>query len=338
MNAPALAATAISDIVVELRGVSKTFRQRQHTGRISEVLRSLVRPTWRVVQALRDVHLTIRRGEIVAYAGPNGAGKSTTVKLLSALLAPDTGTVRVLGYEPVRQRERYVGHIGVVFGQRTELCWDHPVAASFAWKQVVWDIPKARYQHMLGVVTELLDLGDFFYSLARELSLGQRMRADLALALLHEPEILFLDEPTLGLDVLAKRHTLQFLTELNRTRQVTVMLTSHDMADLEQLAGRIVLIDKGQIAFDGSFDHLRRTVADRRHLCLETPESQAPHLDGARWLASDGKRHAYTFDASQVNIATLLAQAAAQSTVVDVETHRAPIDDVIADIYERWQH
>lgn len=212
------------------------------------------------------------------------------------------------------------------------------MAASFIWKRVVWDIPEARYRRMLGVVTELLGLHEFFHTLARELSLGQRMRADLALALLHEPDILFLDEPTLGLDVLAKRNTLQFLKDLNRHHNVTVILTSHDMADLEQLAERIVMIDQGRIAFDGNFDRLRRTFADRRHLYLETPDGQAPRLDGARWMQSAGNRHAYVFDAAQVSIAALLAQAAAQTPIVDVETHRAPIDDVIADIYEGWQH
>jgi ABC-2 type transport system ATP-binding protein len=337
MPVPAQAATATWDIVVKLQGVSKTFRQRQRSGRVADIWRELWRPTWREVRALQDINLTIQRGEIVAYAGPNGAGKSTTIKLLAALLAPDAGTVRVLGYDPVRERERYVSHIGVVFGQRTELWWDHPVAASFTWKQVVWDIPAARYQRMLGVVTELLGLHEFFHTLARELSLGQRMRADLALALLHEPDVLFLDEPTLGLDVLAKRHMLQFLKDLNRRHHVTVILTSHDMADLEQLAERIVMIDKGRIAFDGNFDHLRRTFADRRHLCLATLSGPAPRLEGARWVQSTGNRHEYVFDASQVSIAALLAQATAQSHLVDVETHRAPIDDVIADIYERWQ-
>ena len=337
MNVSARAATATWDIVVKLQGISKTFRQRQGSGRMADVLRDLWQPRWREVRALQDINLTIQRGEIVAYAGPNGAGKSTTIKLLAALLAPDTGIVRVLGYDPVRERERYVSHIGVVFGQRTELWWDHPVAASFTWKRVVWDIPAARYQRMLGIVTELLGLHDFFYSLARELSLGQRMRADLALALLHEPDILFLDEPTLGLDVLAKRNILQFLKDLNRNQNVTVMLTSHDMADLEQLAERIVMIDQGHIAFDGNFDRLRRTFADHRHLYLETPDGQAPHLDGACWVQSAGNRHEYVFDAAQVSIAALLAQATAQTHIVDVETHRAPIDNVIADIYERWQ-
>lgn len=323
--------------VVELKGVYKTFRQRQRSAKISDVVRNLIKPVIREVRALQDINLTIQRGEMVAYAGPNGAGKSTTVKLLSSLLAPDSGTVRVLGYDPVRQREKYVNLIGVVFGQRTELWWDHPVSASFEWKRVVWDIPDERYQRMVAVVKELLGLDEFFNSLARELSLGQRMRADLGLALIHEPEILFLDEPTLGLDVLAKRRILQFIKDLNREQHVTVMLTSHDMSDLEQLAERIVMIDQGRLAFDGDFARLRREFADRRHLVLETSQGVAPTLERAKLVQSEGHRHEYLFDAAQVNISTLLEQAAAQTQVLDVETHRAQIDDVIADIYEKWQ-
>lgn len=337
MDVPARSATSASDIVVELTGVSKTFRQIQRSERLQDVLRNLLRPTYRKVEALRSIDLRIARGEIVAYAGPNGAGKSTTVKLLSGMLAPDTGTVRALGMDPTRDRVRYVGRIGVVFGQRTELWWDHPVAASFEWKRVIWDIPRERYTRMLGLVKELLGLEEFFQSMARELSLGQRMRADLGMALLHEPEILFLDEPTLGLDVLAKRAILQFIKDLNRERRVTVMVTSHDMAELEQLAGRIVMIDRGKLAFDGDFDRLRREFADRRRLLLETPNDTAPSLQGAELIQSSAGRHEYLFDASQIKIADLLEQAAAQTSLLDVETHRAPIDEVIAAIYEKWR-
>ncbi len=337
MAVPARSATAPSDIVVDVAGVSKTFWQRQRSEKMGDVLRNLLRPTFREVRALQSVDLLIRRGEIVAYAGPNGAGKSTTVKLLSSVLAPDSGKVRVLGMDPVRDRLRYVGRIGVVFGQRTELWWDHPVAASFEWKREVWNVPRVRYERMLGLVRELLGLDEFFNSSARELSLGQRMRADLGLALLHEPEILFLDEPTLGLDVLAKRNILRFIKDINLERHVTVMLTSHDMAELEQLAGRIVLIDRGHIAFDGDFSELRRSYGDRRRLFLETPNGPAPQLEGATLVRSEAGRHEYVFDAARVGISGLLEQAAAQARVLDVETHRAPIDDVIADIYERWQ-
>lgn len=337
MDARARSVIPALDTVVELAGVCKTFRQRQRADSLTGVFRNMFKPSIREVAALRDVSLRIERGEIVAYAGPNGAGKSTTVKLLAGMLAPDSGTVRALGMDPMRERARYVREIGVVFGQRTELWWDHSVAASFEWKRVVWDIPRDRYERMTGFVKELLGLDEFFHSLARDLSLGQRMRADLGLALLHEPQILFLDEPTLGLDVLAKRTTLGFIQDLNRERQVTVMVTSHDMSDLEQLAGRIVMIDRGCIAYDGDFTRLRREFADRRVLLIETSEGVSPKLEGARLVRSEGGRHEYAFDAARVNIAALLAQAAEQAQLLDVETHRAPIDDVIADIYEKWQ-
>lgn len=337
MRVPAHNGISTTDIVVELDHVSKTFRQRQPSDRWQDTLKNLLHPTIREVSALQDVSLRIARGEIVAYAGPNGAGKSTTVKLLSGMLSPDGGTVRALDLDPVRERVTYVSRIGVVFGQRTELWWDQPVAATFEWKRVVWDIPAERYERMLALVKELLGLNEFFNSLARELSLGQRMRADLALALMPEPEILFLDEPTLGLDVLAKRNMLQFLQHINRERRVTIMLTSHDMDDLEQLAGRIVLIQGGKIAFDGDFTRLRREFADRRHLILQTREDAAPRFALAELVKSEAGRHEYVFDAARISIAALLEQAAAQGEVLDVETHRAPIDDVIADIYQKWQ-
>jgi len=325
------------DFAVSLRNVSKVYRQRQRSERLGDVFRNLLRPTVVRIEALRGIDLSVPRGEIVAYAGPNGAGKSTTIKLLASLLAPDSGQVRVLGMDPVRDRVRYVGRIGVVFGQRTELWWDHPVAASFAWKRVVWNIGRERYERMLGLVRELLGLDAFMNTLARELSLGQRMRADLAMALLHEPEVLFLDEPTLGLDVLARRNILRFVRDVNRERGVTVVVTSHDMDELEQLAGRIVMLHRGEIAFDGDFASLRRHASDRRVFLLETPSFASLELDGAERTGGENGRHEFVYDASRVRLSDLLEQAAAQTQILDVETHRAPIDTLVADLYERWQ-
>jgi ABC-2 type transport system ATP-binding protein len=336
MHALDRAATSSTDIVVDLRGVRKTYRQRVRSGRLSDVFDNLLRPRVRVVEALRGIDLAVRRGEIVAYAGPNGAGKSTTIKLLSGLLAPDGGSVRVLGMDPVRDRVGYVAHIGVVFGQRTELWWDHPIAATFEWKRVVWNIPRARYERMLSLTRELLGLDDIFHTLARELSLGQRMRADLGLALMHEPDVLLLDEPTLGLDVLARRNILTFIKELNRDRGVTVVVTSHDMAELEQLAGRIVLLHEGQIAFDGAFANLRRVLSPRRTLTIETASPEPPKLPGAVLVRTTDGRHEFTFDAGKVKLSDLLEHASAQAEVLDVETHRAPIDQVVADLYAHW--
>src|SRR5437667_6429934 len=189
-------ATSPSDTVVELAGVWKIYRQKQRSASLRDVFRNMMRAPVRRIEALRDINLRVGRGEIVAYAGPNGSGKSTTIKLLSSLLTPDAGTVRVLGMDPVHDRTRYVGRIGVVFGQRTELWWDHPVAASFEWKRVVWDVERVRFERSLAQLRELLGLDEFWNSAARELSLGQKMRAELGLALVPGPEMLFLDEPT----------------------------------------------------------------------------------------------------------------------------------------------
>ena len=330
-------ATCAGDIAVELKGVNKTFYQRQRSAYMRDVFKNLFRPRVREIRALQDVDLIVRRGEIVAYAGPNGAGKSTTVKLLSSVLAPTSGSVRALGMDPMRERVAYVNRIGVVFGQRTELWWDQPVSASFEWKRVVWDIPQQRYERMLDFVRELLGLDEFMDSLARQLSLGQKMRADLGLMLMHEPEILFLDEPTIGVDVLARRNILDFIKDLNREKGVTVMITSHDMDELEQLAGRIVMIDRGRIAFDGPFDELRNHFGDRRRLRLQTSGEEAPDLSRAELLKTEAGWHEYVFDAEQVKLPTLLAEASAQASVLDAETHQAPIDEVIADIYAEWE-
>lgn len=334
---PARRDTSRSDIAVELIGVHKRYRQRQRAASLRGLIAQLRHPEFRVIEALRGIDLGVRRGEIVAYAGPNGAGKSTTIKLLSGLLAPDEGRVRALGSDPVRDRRHYVGRIGAVFGQRTELWWDHPVRASFEWKRVVWDVSRLRYAKTLEELTDLLDLTELMSTTARELSLGQRMRADLALALLHEPELVLLDEPTLGLDVLARRRILAFLKRINRDHGTTVIVTSHDMAELEQLAGRIVMIQRGEIAFDGDWSSLRRDVSRHRVLTLETADARAPAIEGAAHRQSTGTRHEYVFDAAEIGLAELLARAARQCEIVDVETHRPPIDEVVADLYERWQ-
>jgi ABC-2 type transport system ATP-binding protein len=211
------------------------------------------------------------------------------------------------------------------------------VVASFGWKKAVWGIDERRFRDSFDELVELLDLSELLATTARELSLGQRMRADLALALLHQPELVLLDEPTLGLDVLARRRILSFLERVNAERGVTVFVTSHDMAELEQLAGRVVMIHRGEVAFDGDWSALRRTASRHRVLSLQTRSGAAPRLDGAEYQGANGERHEYVFDGSATPLADLLAQAAHQAEIVDVETHRPPIDAVVADLYERWQ-
>lgn len=245
------------DIAVDVRNITKNYEQWQRSTDRRAILRNLINPEKRLITALDDVSFQVEKGEFVAYAGANGAGKSTTMKILAGMLYPTSGTVSVLGLSPQTDRIPLMRRLGVMFGNRTELWWDQPVIQSFEWKRVIWDIPADRYRRTLDTVTELLDIKDLLHTFVRELSLGQRMKADLALLLLHEPELILLDEPTIGLDVLAKRQMIGFLKDLNREKKTTILVTSHDMDDLEEMARRIILVSKGNIAYDGSFGDLR---------------------------------------------------------------------------------
>ncbi len=330
-------ATMTAASAVELNNVHKHYTQLQRSGTLRDALRNLTRPQRRTVAALGGVSLRVERGEFLAYAGANGAGKSTTIKILSGILQPTEGQVRVLGLNPARNRIELMGRIGVLFGQRTELWWDHPVSVSFQWKQAVWDIPKERYERMRATVVDLLDLGPLMGTFARELSLGQRMRADLGLLLLHEPELILLDEPTLGLDVLAKRQIIEFLKALNREKGTTIVVTSHDMDDLEEMARRIVLLSNGNVAFDGSFDELRRTVGGLRRLVLTTEDETPPALTAAGHRESKGIVHEYEFDLKDITVREVFAEASMVPGIRDIEVRRVPIEHIIAELYQSWK-
>jgi len=249
------------DIAVELNGVTKIFTQWQREN-AGGILKNLFKPQKKIITALDSVSFSVKRGEFIAYAGANGAGKSTTMKLLSGMLQPTNGSVKVMGLSPDKDRVRLMKKLGVLFGNRTELWYDHPVSQSFEWKKVVWDIPDDIYKRNLEMVIELLDISELLKTFVRELALGQRMRADLAMMLLHSPEVILLDEPTLGLDVVAKRQMIDFLKKINRDEKITIIVTSHDMDDLEEMAQRIIMVSNGKIAYDGDFDGLRSLVGD----------------------------------------------------------------------------
>jgi ABC-2 type transport system ATP-binding protein len=320
------------DTAVELQGVCKRFKQKQNG---DNVLDNLLHPRHKTVDALRDVSLTIHRGEFVAYAGPNGAGKSTTFKLLCGMIGADGGRVRTCGLDPLRQRIPLMRQIGVLFGNRTELWWDHPVLSSFTWKKAVWEIDEETYRRQLDLAVEMLDLGPFLHTFARELSLGQRMRADLGMMLLHRPQFILLDEPTLGLDVLAKRHMIDFLKLLNREQGTTILVTSHDLDDLTEMAKRIVMLSGGRIAFDGAPGDLQRRAGDPRRVTVVC--GAAPELSGCTLLESQGDRHTFAFDPGKLPISALLENIARLEGVRDVELSRAPIEGVIAELYQNWR-
>lgn len=248
--------------MITMEHVSKTYRIARTNAGLKEACKALFRREYETVHALDDVNFTIADGEMVGYIGPNGAGKSSTIKILSGILTPDSGKVLVDGRVPYRNRIDHVREIGVVFGQRSQLWWDVPVIDSFSLLKDIYDIPAATYKQSLEELTELLDLSQLLRSPVRQLSLGQRMRCEIAASLLHRPRILFLDEPTIGLDAVSKLAVRDFIKRQNKEHGTTVILTTHDMQDIEALAGRIILIGKGKILMDGILADIQKGNAN----------------------------------------------------------------------------
>lgn len=286
------------------------------------------------VEALRGISFSVEAGEILGYIGPNGAGKSTTIKIMSGILKPDGGTCIINGREPHKERKEHVKHIGVVFGQRSSLWWDVPVSDSFGLLRDIYDIPSEVYNRSLSRLTELLELGDILRTPARQLSLGQRMRCEVAAALLHEPDILFLDEPTIGLDAVSKLAIRSFIREINAQRGVTVLLTTHDMNDIEALARRVMLIGKGKLLMDGTLDDLRARQPGEKAMTLRFASNATPILlpgirvesqtENTAVLRYDGKRH------TPMEVLTL---AEGQLRITDMSVSDPPIEETIASIY-----
>jgi ABC-2 type transport system ATP-binding protein len=311
--------------LIEARDLSRTFVVRKRGGRMSR--------TRTEVRAVREVSLEIAAGEMVGYIGPNGAGKSTTIKMLTGILVPTSGYLRVAGLEPSRQRTELARRIGVVFGQRTTLWWDLPLRDSFALLQKIYRVDPARHRRTLAEYVELLDLGDLLDTPVRQLSLGQRMRGDITASLLHEPEILYLDEPTIGLDVVSKGRLREFLRTLNAERGTTLLLTTHDLQDIEALCDRVVVIDHGTAVFDGPLADLHRRGGSTRTLVVDLVDEVPPiSVAGADTRKVDGPRQWLTFPAD-ASAAPVVAAVAASYDVADLSIHEPDIEDVIRQIY-----
>ncbi|MDD6040174.1 MAG: ATP-binding cassette domain-containing protein [Clostridia bacterium] len=252
--------------MIQVHHLCKTYRVSRREGGLKQAIKALGRRQTQEIRALDDLSFTIGDGEIVGYIGPNGAGKSSTIKVLSGILVPDSGQCLVNGRIPWKQRRQHVAEIGVVFGQRSQLWWDVPVTDSFSLLKDIYRVEDNRYRRNVEELTDLLDLGDLLRTPARQLSLGQRMRCEIAASLLHNPRVLFLDEPTIGLDAVSKLAVRSFIQQLNRTHGTTVLLTTHDMQDIEALATRILLIGHGRLLLDGSFDDVRAVNPDAHSL------------------------------------------------------------------------
>lgn len=315
------------DVVIELRDVRKDFVLRQRAGRL--------RRTRRVVSAVAGLTFDVRAGEVLGYLGPNGAGKSTTIKMLTGVLMPTSGHLRVAGMEPMAQRLELTRRIGVVFGQRTTLWWDLPLRDSFALLRRIYRVAQGRHQQNLDELVELLDLEPLLDQPVRSLSLGQRMRGDIAAALLHDPEILYLDEPTIGLDVVSKTRVREFLAARNAERGTTILLTTHDLGDIERLCSRVMVIDHGQMVFDGSVAGLHRFGNAERTLVVDLEIEMDPvQIEGGQVVKVDGSRQWITFPAGQP-AAPLVAQVAEHYPMVDLSVAEPDIESVVAKLYAR---
>ncbi|MEV7386635.1 ATP-binding cassette domain-containing protein [Streptomyces sp. NPDC091215] len=310
-------------VFIEVDAVEKVFEVRKKTGFLKRERRQ--------VRAVDELSFTVARGEMVGYIGPNGAGKSTTIKMLTGILTPSGGRLRVAGIDPSRERTKLAHRIGVVFGQRTTLWWDLPLVDSYRLMHRMYRIPDARYRENLDRLVELLSLESLLDVPVRQLSLGQRMRGDIVAALLHDPDVLYLDEPTIGLDVISKAKVRDFLRELNEERGTTVLLTTHDLQDIEQLCSRVMVIDHGRLMYDGPLAGLHEAGESERTLVVDL-ERELPPIDmggAARVVKVEGPRQWLAFPASD-SAAPLVARVAAEYPLVDLSVREPDIETVIA--------
>ena len=286
-----------------------------------------------VVEAVRGISFRVERGELLGYLGPNGAGKSTTIKMLTGILVPSSGRVSVAGLDPSRRRIELARRIGAMFGQRVQLWWDLPLIDSFELLRHIYKVPADRYRASLARFREVLELDPFLHTPVRQLSLGQRIRGELTAAMLHGPELLFLDEPTIGLDVVAKQRVRDFLVEINRDDGVTVMLTTHDLGDIERLCNRLLVIDHGSLIWDGGIPELKERYGGERTLVIDLEEPAPPLVvEGAVVVRVDGPRQWLRFKGSASEITSRVAEAA---RLVDLQVQEPDIEEIVRRIYMR---
>lgn len=321
--------------IISVRNVEKRFRQHKRFPGFSGAIKSLFTSEFTEVNAVQDISFAIGSGEAVGYLGPNGAGKSTMIKMLTGILVPTAGQVEVLGRVPHEHRMRNAREIGVVFGQRTQLWWDLPVIDSFLLHRRIYGISETRFRENLSQYTALFELQPFLDRAVRQLSLGQRMRCEIVMALLHDPKVLFLDEPTIGLDVVAKDAVRRFLATVNRERGVTIILTTHDLMDIEQICPRLILVDEGKMLFDGPLGNLRAALGSKRRLRLEFGDDPGPvELDLARLVSDEGKTKHYLIINEKTSLIDVLAQVPQGFGLRDVAVEEPTIEEVIRTFYQ----
>ena len=305
--------------IISVQNTKKYYKIAKRDSGFLQTLKSLFYRKYEIKKAVDDISFTIKKGEIVGFIGPNGAGKSTTIKMLSGILYPDEGAIKVKGYIPYKQRKQYVKNIGVVFGQKSQLNWDLPLIESFELLKYIYKIPQNVYEENLDKFINLLDMEEFINRPVRQLSLGQRMRGDIVAALLHSPDIVFFDEPTIGLDVVAKEKIREFIKYINQTEKTTIIFTTHDMQDIEKVCNRLIIIDAGKKVFDGGIEEIKAKYADTKTIEM---------------LLEDGTKKKHTFDVNKCALNEVVEELFAKYDIKDISFCEPEIDAIIRDIYE----
>ncbi|KPC77160.1 daunorubicin ABC transporter ATP-binding protein [Thermoactinomyces vulgaris] len=326
---------------IEARGLTKEFKVYQSRPGLKGAFRDLLNRQYRTIRAVDAIDLTIEQGEMVAYIGENGAGKSTTIKMLTGILQPTAGELKVNGFDPHREREKFVKTIGVVFGQRSQLWWDIAVQESFRLLKQVYQVPDADYKKRLDRMIEVLDIGGLLDQPVRKLSLGQRMRCELVAALIHQPKLLFLDEPTIGLDVLVKENIRRFLREINREFGTTVLLTTHDISDIEALCSRVVMLDQGKVIYDGGLQELRRNWAKGKkvhfELAREVDMSELKARTAGmplRWERKGERQVVLHLEQPDLAVSDVLAQIVQHVHIVEMQIEEVSTEEIVRKIYQ----
>ncbi|SHO53089.1 ABC transporter ATP-binding protein [Anaerocolumna xylanovorans] len=333
--------------MIEVTRVTKTFKVARRSAGLKEALKSFVHRQYQEVRALNDISFTIGDGEMVGYIGPNGAGKSSTIKILSGILTPDGGNCLVNGKVPWKERVEHVKDIGVVFGQRSQLWWDVPILDSYELIRDIYRVKEAEYRKNLSELTELLDLGEILRTPARQLSLGQRMRCEIGASLLHSPKILFLDEPTIGLDAVSKIAVRNFILERNRQHGTTVILTTHDMQDIEALTKRILLIGKGKILLDGNLEEVKGTFSKVKQLTVQYSGAVPKMAEGMRLSVKEQEVREQSLsgqgiltiqvDTDVLKVSEAISYLSSQTEITDISVAGASLDDVVVGLYKQYE-
>lgn len=324
--------------MIRVSGLTKTFKVARRSSGLGEAVRSFFSPNFSHVEALKEVSFNIREGEIVGYIGPNGAGKSTTIKVMSGILVPNSGECTIAGYVPWKERVEYVKNIGVVFGQRSQLWWDVPVIDSFELLKDIYRIDNTKYKATLDMLIETLNLKEIINTPTRQLSLGQRMRCEIAASLIHDPKILFLDEPTIGLDAVSKIAVRDFIKTINKEKNITVILTTHDMNDIEFLANRIIMIGKGQILYDDNIQKLRDKYVEHKTLTIDYNNAKDQVTPkGASIVSWSHDRAVYSVDIKNTSVSSVIAELSDKLEIKDISVDAESIDEIIVKLYEDYK-